>query len=125
MASRVRGSVSSTGGMGAAWDSGIASSLPHELVAEPLAIRLDQPGGRMREMDRQDEAAGPGGVAEEAPTRLRRLLRVPVEHRRPVRLAALQGVVHHVSDHHRMLAARSDVDAAVAGRIDRKSPRLN
>src|ERR1700758_5232604 len=114
MASRVSGSTSSTGGVNAASEPDIASSSAHELVAEPLPIRLDQAGGRVREMDGQHKAAGAGRLAEEAPARLRRLLRVPVEYRRPGGLAALQGVVHQVADHHGVLAARADVDAAVA-----------
>src|SRR5580658_68235 len=49
------------------------SRLPHEPIAEPLAIRLDQPGGRMWKMDRQHERAAPGDVAQEAAARAGRL----------------------------------------------------
>src|ERR1043165_4782703 len=99
MASRVSGSSSSTAASAPSFGPGMATPLAHELVAEALAVRLDQPGGRVREMDRQDEAAGARRVVQEPAARLRGLLLVPVEYRRPVGLAALQGMVHHVADH--------------------------
>ena len=49
--------------------------------------------------------------------RPRGLLRIPVENRRPIGLATLQGVVHEVADHDRMLSARADIDAAMMGRM--------
>src|SRR5690242_16250284 len=101
MAIRVSGSSSSTAASAPSFGPCTAMLLAHELVAEALAVRLDQACGGMREMDRQHEAAGAGGLAEELPPRLRRLLLVPVEDRRPVGLAALQRVMHQVADHHR------------------------
>lgn len=65
-------------------------------------------------MDRQDKAAGSGDFAEKAPARSRCLFRVPVEDRRPARLAALQGMMHEVTDDDRVLPARADIDAAMA-----------
>src|SRR5215470_12537257 len=101
MAICVSGSTSSFGASAARSETGIVVSSAHEFVAEPIAVRLDQPGGGMRKMDRQHEPAGAGGVAEESSARLRRLFLVPVEDGRPVGLAALQRVVHQIADHHR------------------------
>src|SRR5215475_7042727 len=42
---------------------------------------------------------------------------IPVEDRRPIGLATLQGVVHEVADHDRVLSARADIDAAMVGRM--------
>ena len=65
-------------------------------------------------------AAGMPLTLEHWPARLRGLLGIPVEDRRPVRLAALQRVMHQVADHDRVLSARADVDAAMAGRVARR-----
>ena len=73
-----------------------------------------------REVDRQQQQARAGDLAEEAPPRRDRLLRVPIEDRRPLRLAALQGVVEEVAGDDRALAAGADVDAAMAGRMARR-----
>ena len=72
-------------------------------------------------MDRQDECARVGDLAQEAPSRLRGLHGVEVEDGRPVRLAALQRVVHEIAGHDRLLALRADHDAAMAGRMARAS----
>src|SRR5262249_23148016 len=51
--------------------------------------------------------------------RKRRFLGIPIEDRRPARLAALQRVMQEVADDHGMLTARADIDAAMAGRMTR------
>src|SRR5262249_5111155 len=90
---------------------------PNEFIAKSFAVRLDMARGRMREMDRQHEAPGPGDFTEQAPARARRLVRIPIEDRRPARLAALQSVVHKIADDDRVLPARADIDAAMARRM--------
>ena len=55
--------------------------------------------------------------AEESPARVRGLHAVPVEDRRPVRLAALQGVVHQVSGYDGALSARANIHAAMTRRM--------
>src|SRR5947209_10835961 len=87
----------------------IRATSPHELIPEPVAVRLDPARGRMGEMDRQHEGVGARGIGEEAPARALRLLGVPIEDRRPARLAALERVMHEVADHDRVLPARADV----------------
>src|ERR1700740_813014 len=67
-----------------------AFASPHELVAKSLAVRLNQPRGGRGKVDRQHKAAGTCDLAEKAPARARRLVGVPIEDRRPARLAALQ-----------------------------------
>jgi hypothetical protein len=91
--------------------------LSHKLVPEPCAVGLDQPRRRMWKMDRQNIFAGPGDLGEELSSRPRGLRRIPVEDRRPIGLATLRGVVHEVADHDRLLSARADIDAAMAGRM--------
>src|SRR6516164_9228937 len=91
--------------------------LSHKLVPEPCAVGLDEPRRRMWKMDRQNIFAGPGDLAEKLSPRPRGLLRIPVENRRPIGLATLQGVVHEVADHDRVLSARADIDAAMMGRM--------
>src|ERR1700730_15213780 len=91
--------------------------IANEFVTEPVAIGLDQPGGRMRKMDRQHKSTSSGDLAQEPSARLRRLCTVPVEDRRPIRLAALQGVMHEVSDDDGALSARADIDAAMTRRV--------
>src|SRR5262249_35723763 len=91
--------------------------LANEFIAKSFAVRLDMARGRMREMDRQHEAPGPGDFTEQASARARRLVRVPIEDRRPAWLAALQSVVHKVADDDRVLPARADIDAAMARRM--------
>src|SRR6202040_561113 len=86
-------------------------------VAEPLAISFDASRGRVRKMNRHDNGAGPGDFAQETPARARRLIAVPVEHGRPIRLPALQRVMHEVAGDHGTLAAGADVDAAMARRM--------
>ena len=68
-------------------------------------------------MDRQDILAGTCDLSEKLSPLPRGLRQVPVEDRRPIGLAALQGVVHEVADHDRVLSARADIDAAMAGRM--------
>jgi len=68
-------------------------------------------------MDRQNIFAGPGDLGEKLSPRPRGLRRIPVENRRPIGLATLQGVVHEVADHDRVLSARADIDAAMVGRM--------
>ena len=68
-------------------------------------------------MDRQDILAGTRDLSEKLSPRPRGLRRIPVEDRRPIGLATLQGVVHEVADHDRVLSARADIDAAMAGRM--------
>src|ERR1700719_5180328 len=92
--------------------------LSHKFVPEPCAVGLDQPRRRMWKMDRQNIFAGPGDLGEKLSSRPRGLRRIPVEDRRPIGLATLQGVVHEVADHDRVLSARADIDAAMAGRMD-------
>src|SRR5215831_7839872 len=113
--SHSRGPLHKPYGLGQ-WDT----SGSDEPVAKPLAIRLDPPDRRVREMHRHHEGAGAGDLAEEFSPRARSLLLVPVEDRRPVRLPALQRMVHEVADDDRALAAGADVDAAVAGRVARR-----
>src|ERR1700730_17874464 len=74
----------------------------------------------MWKMDRQHKPARSGGLAEKSPARPRRLFGVPIEDRRPIRLTALQRVVHQVADDDRVLSARSDIDAAMAWRMARR-----
>ncbi len=50
----------------------------------------------------------------------RRLLRVPVDARRPIGLPALNRMMHEIAGHHRTLALGKDVDAAMAGRMARR-----
>src|SRR5262245_46241089 len=107
----------STGGLGQAK---LMRIVANELVTKPLAVGLDQSGGWMWEMDRQDESIGSGNFAQESPARLRRLHTVPVEDRRPVRLAALQGMMHQVSNDNGALPARADIDAAMTWRMARR-----
>src|SRR5262249_49558828 len=94
--------------------------LSHKLVPEPCAVGLDEPRRRMWKMDRQNIFAGPGDLGEKLPPRPRGLRRIPVEDRRPIGLATLQGVVHEVADHDRVLSARADIDAAMVGRMARR-----
>src|SRR5262245_50619661 len=91
--------------------------LSHKLVPEPCAVGLDEPRRRMWKMDRQNIFAGPGDLGEKLSPRPRGLRRIPVEDRRPIGLATLQGVVHEVADHDRVLSARADIDAAMVGRM--------
>src|SRR5262249_11841559 len=84
---------------------------------EPCAVGLDEPRRRMWKMDRQNIFAGPGDLGEKLSPRPRGLRRIPVEDRRPIGLATLQGVVHEVADHDRVLSARADIDAAMVGRM--------
>src|SRR5215831_7370291 len=78
--------------------------LSHKLVPEPCAVGLDEPRRRMWKMDRQNIFAGPGDLDEKLSPRPRGLRRIPVEDRRPIGLATLQGVVHEVADHDRVPA---------------------
>ena len=82
-------------------------ALPHEAVPEALAVGLEPPRRRGGEVDRQQQQSRAGDLAEEAPPRRDRLLRVPIEDRRPLRLAALQGVVEEVAGDDRALRRRS------------------
>ena len=91
--------------------------LSYKLVSEPCAVGLDQPRRRMWKMDRQDILAGPCDLGEKFSPRPRGLRRIPVEDRRPIGLTTLQGVMHEVADHDRVLSARADIDAAMAGRM--------
>src|SRR5262252_8495013 len=91
--------------------------LSHKLVPEPCAVGLDEPRRRMWKMDRQNIFAGPGDLGEKLSPRPRGLRRIPVEDRRSIGLATLQGVVHEVADHDRVLSARADIDAAMVGRM--------
>src|SRR5262249_11432245 len=91
--------------------------LSHKLVPEPCAVGLDEPRRRMWKMDRQNIFAGPGDLGEKLSPRPRGLFRIPVENCRPIGLATLQGVVHEVADHDRVLSARADIDAAMMGRM--------
>src|SRR5215469_16049437 len=91
--------------------------LSHKLVPEPCAVGLDEPRRRMWKMDRQNIFAGPGDLGEKLSPRPRSLHWIPVEDRRPIGLATLQGVVHEVADHDRVLSARADIDAAMVGRM--------
>src|SRR5262249_11671835 len=91
--------------------------LSHNLVPEPCAVGLDEPRRRMWKMDRQNIFAGPGDLGEKPSPRPRGLRRIPVEDRRPIGLATLQGMVHEVADHDRVLSARADIDAAMVGRM--------
>src|SRR6516164_9743978 len=95
--------------------TGQASRSANEFVAKALAVRLDPPHGWMGKMNGQHKRAAPGGLAEKLPARLRRLVRIPAEDSRPIRLAALQRVMHQVADDNRMLSARMDVDATMHG----------
>ena len=61
--------------------------------------------------------ASPSDLAEKFSPGPRGLLWIPVEDRRPIGLTTLQGVVHEVADHDRVLPARADIDAAMAGRM--------
>src|ERR1700756_5677251 len=88
--------------------------LAHELIAKSIAVRLNEPGRRMRKMDRQHKAARSRDLAEKTPARPRRLVGVPIEDRRPTRLATLQCVMHEVADDDGVLSARADIDAAMA-----------
>src|SRR5262249_36702809 len=91
--------------------------LSHKLVPEPCAVGLDEPRRRRWKMDPQKLFAGPGDLGEKLSPRPRGLRRIPVEDRRPIGLATLQGVVHEVADHDRVLSARADIDAAMVGRM--------
>src|SRR5262249_60143591 len=79
-----------------AWplSSQASDCLSHKLVPEPCAVGLDEPRRRMWKMDRQNIFAGPGDLGEKLSPRPRGLRRIPVEDRRPIVLATLQGVVH-------------------------------
>src|SRR6185312_15047863 len=93
------------------------SLVPLEAIIEPVAVGLDQAGCGTRKVDRQDQRVGIGDGSKELAPRYRRLLRIPVGFRRPVRLAALDLVMHEITRHHRALPFGEDVDAAVAGRM--------
>src|SRR6516162_1921066 len=95
-------------------------TLANEFVVKPFPIGLNEAGGRMRKMDRHDVSAGAGDFAEKAPARGRRLRAIPIEDRRPVRLPALQRMMHEIADHNRTLSAGADVHAAMAGRMARR-----
>src|SRR5450432_3234326 len=41
-----------------------APNSPDEIVVEPIFVRLDQSGSRVRKMDRQHESAGAGDLAQ-------------------------------------------------------------
>src|SRR5262245_23105760 len=90
--------------------------LSHKLVPEPYAVGLDESRRRMWKMDRQNIFAGPGDLGEKLSPRPRGLRRIPVEDRRPIGLATLQGMVHEVADHDRVLSARAD-NACTCGRL--------
>src|SRR5262245_63187981 len=97
--------------------------LSHKLVPEPCAVGLDESRRRMWKMDRQNIFAGPGDLGEKLSPRPRGLRRIPVEDRRPIGLATLQGVVHEVADHDRVLSARAGIDAAMVARMPDRPPR--
>ena len=78
--------------------------LPRERIAETVAVARDAACGGVWKMDRQDKRARVRDLAQKPSPRLRRRLWVEVENRRPVRLAALQRVVHQVARHDRLLA---------------------
>ena len=71
-------------------------------------------------MDRQNQRIGVRHSGQKLAARDRRLLSIPVDPRRPVGLATLDHVVHHVAGHDRALPAGEDIDAAVAGRVPRR-----
>ena len=91
--------------------------LSHKFVPEAHAVGLDQPRRRMWKMDRQNISAGASNLGEKLSPRSRGLRRIPVEDCRPIRLATLQGMVHEVANHDRLLSARADIDAAMVGRV--------
>lgn len=56
-------------------------------------------------MDWQDKSTRSGDLAEESSPRLGGLRSIPVEDGRPIRLAALQGMMHEVTNDDGMLSA--------------------
>ena len=60
---------------------GPSQSSTNEPVMEPAAIGLDPPHGRAWKMNRQNDDAGVGDLAQEPPPRQRRLNGIPVEYR--------------------------------------------
>ena len=50
---------------------------------------------------------------------------VPIRLRRPFGLATLDNVMHEIAGHHRALALREDVDAAMTGRMPRRRRQCN
>ena len=92
-----------------------------ELIPESLRRPPNLPGGRTREMDRQHQRLPYPRTREKLPARLRCLFRVGAEARRPVRLAALQRVMHHVAEDDRLLPLRADVHATVIAACGRAS----
>src|SRR5437764_12150959 len=95
-------------------------SIPLETIIKGGAERPDQPDRRRREMNRQDQRVGVDDGSKKLPPRHRRLLRIPIRLGRPVRLAALDLVMHEIAGHHRALALREDVHAAMARRMPRR-----
>src|SRR5271169_5818104 len=89
-------------------------TLPNEGVPEALAVRRDQAGGGAGKMDRQNKRAGLSHLPQKTPTRQRGLPGVSVPNGRPGRLPALQRVMHHIAGYDRLLAPRTDIDAAMA-----------
>jgi hypothetical protein len=85
-----------------------------------VAIRADVADGGARKMDRQHQRGSVGDLAKEAPTRLRGLRRVRVKDGRPIRLPALQRMMHQVAGHDRVAALRMDIDAAMVRRVTRR-----
>src|SRR5262249_2224956 len=69
--------------------------------------------GRIGKMNGQHERGTISHLRKELTARARGLLLVGVEDCRPVRFAALQGVMHQVAGNHGVLSARADVDAAM------------
>ena len=96
------------------------SALTHERIAEAVAVGGNEAGGRVRKVNRQNICARVGDLTQEAAARPRGLRRVGVEDGRPIRLAALQRMVHQIASHDRVLALRADHHAAVARRMPRR-----
>src|SRR5213082_2576247 len=88
-------------------------SIPLETVVKGGAERLDQPDRRRWKMNRQDQRVGVGDGSKKLSPRHRRLLRIPIRLGRPVRLAALDLVMHEVAGDHRAAPLREDVHAAM------------
>src|SRR5687767_8241416 len=71
----------------------------------------------MRKVHRQHERAGIGDLGEELSTRQDRLLSIPIEDRRPLRLSTLKSMMHEIACYDRSLPSGANVDTAVTGRV--------
>src|SRR5262245_11606379 len=85
-------------------------------VSEPLAVRLDAPGGRKRHMLGDDDDVGIRDLLEQLTTRRCSQDRVDAEAGAPARLPALDRMVKDVGGEHDPSAAATDeLDAEHAG----------